>query len=833
MSDDIELDPEDSLAEEGVQPVSNKDDPYFIPVPTQKLKEEDESVLLDDILKTLQVRHIDLTPGEHTETVKCLHPEHPDKNPSLEVRWRVGPLQASIHLRCFPCIHSGRKMSEIYHQVGVDRSYSKSDSYVYRGKIGTILAKKVVPRSYDQASNEQIKKQKPYWLYPDIDSQGTVRYYGKEKWREKNKGQWLPEPELYQLDEVYAHGINSPGGVVFIPEGEKDVETLRSQGYVATCEPHGAGSWKPDYAKYLAEYALAVILVDHDSPGIRRKDRVARSLLQVGKPVKCLQFEGPKGYDVTDWFHDGHTQQELDDLVKKAELISLSELASESAVYGQVEIPPSEKSLLESLSQKYMYLTQHGESKLTQVVFDEVAGFSTSTTTPNALKAALYAGHEVYLHTQDKKGNSKVTAINVIDYWNQPHKYAHAYGPKVYTRINFDPRPTPEPNIYNTWTGLKLEPIYDADLSEYLEFLKSKICGGDLEAYEFFLDFFAHLFQSPHQLSMVALVLRGKPGSGKSGIIYLMRLILGIYGIVVDKWDKVIGGFNSHLANKLLIAIDDATWGGFKKDVGALKNLITSTTLVIDGKYVPIIVFNNYARVVIVGNEEWIVDKDADDRRFFVIDVPEASESEFYYKQFFEKWKTGDHLAQVLGYLLRRNLANWSPIDIVRRRITGCEMGIHKRTPIESFIFHLAQTGSLYYPSRLVFESKAGKPIHQSDFEEMRAKAWPPSINMTEISKSANDWCAEHRLPIELDEKLFAKRFYNMLDIKKDKSKSPGTHWRSNSVITLYPRPLDETRALLLAKYKLPSDYFESMDFDHEDAVSDLARQIEKMTPGG
>ena len=51
---------------------------------------------------------------------------------------------------------------------------------------------------------------------------------------------------LYRLPEVLA-AIQQDRGV-FIVEGEKDVETLRALGCVATCNPMGAGKWHEEHA---------------------------------------------------------------------------------------------------------------------------------------------------------------------------------------------------------------------------------------------------------------------------------------------------------------------------------------------------------------------------------------------------------------------------------------------------------------------------------------------------------------------------------------------------------------------------------------------------------
>ncbi len=52
---------------------------------------------------------------------------------------------------------------------------------------------------------------------------------------------------LYRLPELRAADSAAP---VYLPEGEKDVENLRTLGFVATCNAMGAGKWRAVYNEY-------------------------------------------------------------------------------------------------------------------------------------------------------------------------------------------------------------------------------------------------------------------------------------------------------------------------------------------------------------------------------------------------------------------------------------------------------------------------------------------------------------------------------------------------------------------------------------------------------
>ena len=126
----------------------------------------------------------------------------------------------------------------------------------------------------------------------------------------------------YRLPELLA----SPASV-WIVEGEKDVETLRAIGQVATCNPGGAGKWLPAFSEYLKGKHV-YIAADNDELGQKHGREVLKSLEGIVEWVKWIEL--PKEHngrlvkDITDL--RSHCQGEdfldlLADLQVKARLI--------------------------------------------------------------------------------------------------------------------------------------------------------------------------------------------------------------------------------------------------------------------------------------------------------------------------------------------------------------------------------------------------------------------------------------------------------------------------------------------------------------------------------
>ena len=80
---------------------------------------------------------------------------------------------------------------------------------------------------------------------------------------------------------------------VLVCEGEKDCETARALGIVATCNAGGAGKWREEYSEHLRGKQIAII-ADADEPGRKHARQVADSLSGKAEFVKVLEFAQAK-----------------------------------------------------------------------------------------------------------------------------------------------------------------------------------------------------------------------------------------------------------------------------------------------------------------------------------------------------------------------------------------------------------------------------------------------------------------------------------------------------------------------------------------------------------
>jgi hypothetical protein len=191
--------------------------------------------------------------------------------------------------------------------------------------------------------------------------------------------------------------------------------------------------------------------------------------------------------------------------------------------------------------------------------------------------------------------------------------------------------------FYNVWKGFAYEPIAHPAghpaVDAFLEHAKVNVCRGDVGLFRWLIGYFAHLVQRPWEKPLVALVLRGGKGVGKNAVIERVGALLGGHFLLTSNRRYLVGNFNGHLENCLLFALDEAFWSGDKQAEGQLKDLITGRYHVIEHKGKEPYQIENRTRVVIIGNEDWLVPASHDERRFAVFDVGEGRKQD---RHFFE-----------------------------------------------------------------------------------------------------------------------------------------------------------------------------------------------------
>lgn len=179
-------------------------------------------------------------------------------------------------------------------------------------------------------------------------------------------------------------------------------------------------------------------------------------------------------------------------------------------------------------------------------------------------------------------------------------------------------------DYFNTFPGWGVEPCKgEWPLLEW--HLRYAITGGVEREYDYFLNWMAHLVQYPGEKPGVALAIRGRKGWGKSLLFKLLAKALGVNAIVVGDNVQLTGRFNSHLRQKLLIVAEESFFSGSRRDESVLKHLVTDDSTTYEKKGLEAVQGKSYCRVVMITNEDWAVPASADERRYFLPSLTDAS----------------------------------------------------------------------------------------------------------------------------------------------------------------------------------------------------------------
>ncbi len=214
----------------------------------------------------------------------ALCPFHPDKNrPNLYID------EEKEKYHCFACNRKGFLYNPDYRKLRYSYHRNIAATYNYKDEKGNVLYQVVRyhPKGFSQRR-------------PD----------GNDDWIWNMKG---VNPVPYHLPEI----IQSIEPVMIV-EGEKDVESLRRMGFIATTSPMGAGKWRESYNKYLKGKEV-ILIPDNDRPGYQHCQNIGQSLRGIAKKIKWLELPGlEEKEDISDWIDKGNTKEKLLQLIKEA-----------------------------------------------------------------------------------------------------------------------------------------------------------------------------------------------------------------------------------------------------------------------------------------------------------------------------------------------------------------------------------------------------------------------------------------------------------------------------------------------------------------------------------
>ena len=198
-----------------------------------------------------------------------------------------------------------RRIEAVYNYVSINGAYAFT-------KI-RLEGKKII---YGKLQNDRFT----YGLGHDVGRKSYKAIYGS----------------LQAINKAIAE--NRP---IFIPEGEKDADTLIKQGYTAFAYG-GVNDWQSDFAT-LVQGADVYILADNDEAGKRVAETIQNDIKAVAKSSKIIvpMPNTPKA-DITDYFSAGHSKQEFEKMLQQ-EQSTVKEAVRECMAVHSTPIEPQKR----------------------------------------------------------------------------------------------------------------------------------------------------------------------------------------------------------------------------------------------------------------------------------------------------------------------------------------------------------------------------------------------------------------------------------------------------------------------------------------------------------
>ncbi|MBG77475.1 MAG: hypothetical protein CL570_00380 [Alphaproteobacteria bacterium] len=291
---------------------------------------------------------------------------------------------------------------------------------------------------------------------------------------------------------------------------------------------------------------------------------------------------------------------------------------------------------------------------------------------------------------------------------------------RKYSRVVFEPSSSSN-DYYNLWRGFAFTPT-EGDWSLLRDHIYKNVCGSNDVWFKYFMSWVARMIQKPDCPGEVAIVLRGKKGTGKSITWRHIGKLFGQHYLQISNSKHLVGNFNSHLQDTILLFADEAFYAGDKKQEPILKTIITEPVLFIEPKNINAFTCPNFLHLAMASNNRWVVPASGDERRYFVLDVSDAQkQNSDYFAAISEQMKNGGYQA-MLHDLLKYDISAFDPRRVPQTPAMQ-EQKLESLDPIDLWLLERLEAGEWL----LEQDNKATRstpkdhwtgPLHKKDIQD-------------------------------------------------------------------------------------------------------------------
>jgi len=140
--------------------------------------------------------------------------------------------------------------------------------------------------------------------------------------------------------------------------------------------------------------------------------------------------------------------------------------------------------------------------------------------------------------------------------------------------------------------------------------------------------------------------------------------LFGRHFLQISNPSHLVGNFNAHLRDVVVLFADEAFYAGDKKHESILKTLITEETIQIEAKGVDVETSANFVHLLMASNDMHVVRATGDERRFFVLDVGTGQQKNSSYFAAISSDLSSGGYENLLHFLLRYDLSNFDVREV-------------------------------------------------------------------------------------------------------------------------------------------------------------------------
>jgi hypothetical protein len=203
----------------------------------------------------------------------------------------------------------------------------------------------------------------------------------------------------------------------------------------------------------------------------------------------------------------------------------------------------------------------------------------------------------------------------------------------------------------------------------------------------------------------------------------------GQHGLHISNAKHLVGNFNGHLRDCVMLFADEAFYAGDRQHESVLKALVTEPTLPIEAKHQNLVEVVNMLHVYMASNADWVVPASLEERRYFVLDVPDNRIGDRqYFSALYAEMENGG-LAAMIYDMLRRNITGFEPRDVPNTAALNNQK-LHSLDTLHRWWLAVLERG-------FVWKSRHGATVFRD---------WSEFYTTELLSRSYLQWCGENRV---------------------------------------------------------------------------------------